>query len=81
MFPFTVLPVLHTREFYFFFVSSFHQDNRNNDDCDDFASSSRREVCKKRANVLKTLNNGDDEIFVFQDARSTYDIIQASEGI
>merc|ERR1712176_1646683 len=53
----------------------------NNEDCDDFASSSRREVCKKRANVLKTLNNGDDEIFVFQDARSTYDIIQASEDM
>jgi len=51
----------------------------NNEQCDDFASSSRREVCKKRANVLKTLNNGDDEIFVFQDARSTHDIIQASE--
>lgn len=51
----------------------------NEDECEEFASSSRREVCKKRANVLKTLNSGDDEIFVFQDARSTHDIIQASE--
>ena len=52
----------------------------NEEECEEFASSSRREVCKKRANVLKTLNFGDDEIFVFQDARSTHDIIQASEG-
>merc|ERR1712048_762755 len=49
------------------------------DDCENFASSSRRQVCKKRANVLKKLNNDDDEIFVFQDARSTHDIIEASE--
>lgn len=49
---------------------------RRYDQCK-FASQARTNVCQRRAEVLEMLNGGNDDIFMYSDARSTHDVIEA----
>lgn len=49
------------------------------DECEEYGSVNRKKVCQARAHVLRKLNNDDEDIFIYSDARSTHDVIASSE--
>jgi len=51
---------------------------RREDECN-FASKARTTVCQRRAAVLKMLNGGKDDVFMYSDAQSTHDVIEAGK--
>merc|ERR1712176_149355 len=51
---------------------------RRDDECN-FASQARTSVCQRRAAVLKMLNGGKDDVFMYSDAESTHDVIEAGK--
>merc|ERR1712157_413683 len=51
---------------------------RREDECN-FASQARTSVCQRRAAVLKMLNGGKDDVFMYSDAESTHDVIEAGK--